>query len=1289
MKKITCVVAFSAAFLFAGKSPFSMVRTVAWDANGQPSEEAVDLTVCLEQNPVQGSSDPAKSRERYENIIKYWADGLYEMSNGGNYLGNIRIFTGTTNSKGCDVRWRILNEWPRANVAGFNSPSGNLIVSDAWVSGDPDYEFRTNNAMQQFHFGMTLTHESMHYLYGLGDEYGTVSFIPDPSDFYNNVAVSANPTTDKIRIDVLSDNSYESSSLDALHNGQQIYFVPNGGSIPSGTWTAPTSSVWLANGYMTIDELEWAQDGSPSVSFSLRNPSGNKVNITSAGSGNWGVSLPGAAGATAHTIQNTQWPLGYFKFGACGSGAAIPWQWANLSTKFNFNTNSMQGVIYKNAKGKSFSGWETVVSNPANDVIYKSWGGWNRFWFKSLINRAPKANDRYVTKTHYLNYNDNTGTWDASHATWRQAGYCNTKDVELPYMKVELAGKTEAQYIKETRKHLNIMWMDGVKTEIIVVLDHSGSMNSNQKMQQAQLASKYVATGFLGAGSGYSANNVSVGVFAFNQNVSEVYHLKSNPNKNDIYSAISGVSAGGTTAMFDAIGTALNAFTSNQASLKMLYVISDGLDNASKNMNSKKVIDLSKSKNVAIHTFAYGADADKNVLALMAAETGGTFFDQQENLVLNANAATASVFANTVGVEQIAAAVLNKSATSSNIYVPRKVGRVRIYGSYTGSAQSNPIVVKSSNGSNLTFSKETFTLNNVNYFIADVDSAVLQNNSTSMIKIKNNMSSQKLDFRTLAFEKRATYGMSIGMKPEAPYKWPEQASFTASVSGKDGILAGVAATGKLTAPNGTTSQFNLYDDGTHGDALAGDGIYFGYLPNIMSNGSYQWEVSISNKQKKAYTVKRGTSLPDSIAFVKKTDTNPFEVIRNGQFVVSNCCTEDDVTTIQPEVSVAGFLQQGADEDKFKIVGTKSSKNYSLVLQSANLSSIEKVEVFDQRDMNTPLYSANVVANTSGRNVFSLSSTLAAPGNIIVVSGTHSAGASYNLLLLETEGASLEIGRFENIADWHSDNSTIALDGNIKSEGSYSLSTVSGWKIIESRSVSTADMKVIGDKMSLNLYVPGSSQNQYWLGTVELWINVPSANKRIQLGKNATIQSSFNAWTTYEFTVPQQAMTLLSEMHSDVRFQIVLNSADSIWVDDLRFSGNLIENDVETIDLQCPGQPGCSSSNPIRLSVDGSVVVSTTGTVWIEVVDFPQNWTPASVKISLYALDGAPLSGNLVYSNTTYPLSDWDFSKTFSYASGSRYVFKLTNLEGRPFRMNAWVSGQSMNLAFNGNYDVVF
>ena len=31
----------------------------------------------------------------------------------------------------------------------------------------------------QFHFGMTLTHESMHYIYGLRDEYGQTSFSSD------------------------------------------------------------------------------------------------------------------------------------------------------------------------------------------------------------------------------------------------------------------------------------------------------------------------------------------------------------------------------------------------------------------------------------------------------------------------------------------------------------------------------------------------------------------------------------------------------------------------------------------------------------------------------------------------------------------------------------------------------------------------------------------------------------------------------------------------------------------------------------------------------------------------------------------------------------------------------------------------------------------------------------------------------------------------------------------------------------------------------------------------------
>lgn len=1289
MKKIACAVFLSAVSVFAGKSPFSMVRAVAWDAAGQPKEEAVDLTVCLEDVPVTGNPSDVNSREHYERIIQYWADGLYEMSNGGNYLGNIRVFTGGSFGNGCDVVWKSLNVWPNANVGSYNSSSGSLNVANVWRS-DPFYDYRTNDDEKLFQFGMTLTHESMHYLYGLRDEYGTVSLSPS-----SGISISADPSTDRISIDVFSDGTYASSQLDAFYSGQHVLFFPVDNSItstdriPLGLWDAPHGDSWAHDSYMVVDEVVWAQDGSPSISFNLKDPSGNRVDIKDAGNGSWGVSLPDEGGSSAHTVQNTQWPLYRFKYGRCSS-SDIPWQWANLSTEFNFNPYSKHGLTYKNSLGKSFSGWETVVSNPVNDVFFKSSRPWGRFWFKSLINRAPTASDVYSTKTHYLNYDETTGSWDAGDATWRVAGVCNTKNVDLPYMKIELAGRSEADYIKDTRKHLNIQWMDGLKAEVVVVLDHSGSMSSYDKMEQAKLASKYVATGFLGGGSGFSSVDVSVGVYTFNQNVTEVYALQNNPSKNAIYNSISSVTASGRTALFDALETALKSFTDDPTSLKMLYVISDGLDNAS-SKTKQEIIDLYNSKNVAIHTFAYGKDADAELLASMAASTGGTFYDQQENMVLNVNAATSAVLSNTLGIEQVAASVLAPSSQSSEIFVPHNAGRLRIYGSYEGSAQANPMTITSAEGANVSFSEDVYPMGNMNYFIAEIDSLTLLQIPSSKIKISNNLTTQNLDFRALLSEKRSTYAMSLGMTPNTPYNWPEQRAFTASVSGRNGILAGVSVKGKMKYPDGTDRQFDLYDDGTHGDVLAGDGVYFGYMPTVQANGTYQWEVVASNVQKTAHTTRIGTSLPDEVEFVETSDVNPFELIRNGQFVVNNCCTDIQMATIQPENIVQGFLKNGVDQNKFKIIGTKSDKTYSLILQSQNLSMVDKIEIFAPQDLNTPLYSNDVKENSDGKNIFALSPELALPGNIIVVSSARSTGANYSLLLLESNDALFTVGQFEKISDWHTDYSSIALDRNLRSEGMSSLSAVAGWKNIESRNIVTSEFRLIGDKMSIDVYVPSTSQNQYWLGTVELWAYVPSSNKRIQLGTTLSIQPTFNTWMTYDFSVPSEVLDLLSEPHSDFRFQIVLNSADSVWVDNLRFAGHLVENNVGKYVLRCPGQVGCIAMNPIRLPVNGSIEVTATGELWIEVVGFPEDWTPASLNVALFAMDGAKLTGTLGYMDDTYPLTDWGFSKTFEYEREKRYLFRLYNVGGRPYRINAWVSGQAMNLASNNlnNWNVIF
>lgn len=1282
---------------FAGKTPFSMVRTVAWDSRGNPSEEVIDLTICLEREPIAEYTDDVNSRKQYENIVKYWADGIYEMSNGGNYLGKIRFFTGGAFSAGCDVVWKKEKVWPVSNIGAFNETGGILKVADIWDEEYP-YDHRVGEK-NQFDFGMTLTHESMHYIYGLRDEYGQTSFS---SDGKGNVVVSADPERNLIGVYVSAHSNYKTykSWLDVFRQNQRIIFVRNNGILPNGV-DLFTNGSNAATHYASIDKVEVQNydDGAKSVYFSLKDQSGTPVDIIDEGSGNWGVSLPTNASATAHTIQNDQGPLTAFKFATEGSGCygqSIPWQWANFSTPFNFNRDSKQGAYYKNSAGYSFSGWEIVSSNPVNDVFDKgSTVGGTRFWFKSLKNRKPTEHDVFNAVTHYLNYDENGGHWENGDVTWNiqyrldednpgylTIDYCSTKSVLLPYMRVELAGKTEEEYSKITRKYLDIQWMSGTKAEIIVVLDHSGSMALYDKMKQAKLASKYVATAFLGSGSGFDASNVRVGVYSFNTSVQQIYAPTYNPNIVDISNAIYSVSPSGRTALLDAVYTAVSAFSNDEPTIKILYVISDGLDNES-TRTMQEIVQKYKSKNIAIHTLAYGIDANRPLLAQMASETNGTFYDQQETSVMNVNDATITVLANSVGYEQVAAMNLDESQNSGSIFVPQNAGRVRVYGSYVGPVmQGNPLEIQSSTGLTLPMTIESFPIGNINYFIAEVDSLTISGLNSNAVKVKNNMPSAKMAFRMLVAEKYPKYTMKAEMNP-VYYRWPNQGSFRAVIAGNKGVLADVDVVGKMIMPNGSVQIFDLYDDGSHGDVVAGDGLYFGYMPNIESNGTYQWEVSVSNKRRLAHTTRIGTSLPDSMVFDEVVDDTPFEFIRNGQFVVTSCCLDENMSEIQPEIEVNAYLNPNNDIDKFKIVGTLPDKSYQLLIESNEIDKIERIDIFNPQNLMNPIYSVPIEVKQNERIfTMSLSAEYAKPGYIVSVNGKNTIGVFYRLLLLETDFASFAIGRFETQTDWHSSNTTITLDTKHKSEGVRSLVTPAGWKIIESRDVSTADFVMLGDKIDVDLFVPSSTQNQYWIGNVELWLDVPSSNKHIQFGAQQQIQPYFNSWLTYRFDVPEEALSILSEPHSDAHIQIVLNTADSVWVDNMRFAGKLRENTVNKYEPHCPGDEGCTSANPLQLLVNNTIRIVPEGDLWFEVVGFPNDWTPASLHLGVSAEDGAELTGFLSLDDSVVPLSDWYFQRGYTFERNRRYLFKLHNLGGRPYRINAWVDGQVLDVASN-------
>ena len=63
-------------------------------------------------------------------------------------------------------------------------------------------------------------------------------------------------------------------------------------------------------------------------------------------------------------------------------------------------------------------------------------------------------------------------------------------------------------------------------------------------------------------------------------------------------------------------------------------------------------------------------------------------------------------------------------------------------------------------------------------------------------------------------------------------------------------------------------------------------------------------------------------------------------------------------------------------------------------------------------------------------------------------------------------------------------------------------------------------------------------------------------------------------------------------------------------------------------------------------------------------------------------DRAELTGFLSLDESVIPLSDWYFQRGFAFERNRRYLFKLHNLGGRPYRINAWVDGQVLDVASN-------
>ncbi|MFQ3630710.1 carboxypeptidase regulatory-like domain-containing protein, partial [Roseiflexus sp.] len=151
-------------FLPVTRSISVNANVIGQDFTAASTETAkpIDLTISLYRNPT------TNQRAVYEAIIGYFADAVFEQSNGAHKLRSVRIYPDPNGNIDADIRW-VRNCWPSAVPSGYG-------VSGSWINmcdlfTDEKFNIVSNFLQDTEAGGYTLAHEFGHYYYSLYDEY--------------------------------------------------------------------------------------------------------------------------------------------------------------------------------------------------------------------------------------------------------------------------------------------------------------------------------------------------------------------------------------------------------------------------------------------------------------------------------------------------------------------------------------------------------------------------------------------------------------------------------------------------------------------------------------------------------------------------------------------------------------------------------------------------------------------------------------------------------------------------------------------------------------------------------------------------------------------------------------------------------------------------------------------------------------------------------------------------------------------------------------------------------------
>ncbi len=424
------------------------------------------------------------------------------------------------------------------------------------------------------------------------------------------------------------------------------------------------------------------------------------------------------------------------------------------------------------------------------------------------------------------------------------------------YLEVQAPTQSSSGYQNLTVRYAGAMDQENMAilyylrvTNNMLVLDKSGSMSVNEKMDAAQAAARLFVNSYY--------NITQVGLASFNQDAVLLEHLKAvELHRDTLLTKIDVVNAGGFTSVGDGLFVAQNdlySYSNGSFADRNIIILTDGRENEPRFIEDIK--HLIQGNYTKVFAILLGIDSEAAALQELAYQTGGAVyfaFDPASGTLSSDLADIYRLIAEQTTQDQrvfSSKEVLNTTLwTIDEPFHLDSADRASIVFNYRADSQivGQPVVLRTPDGKDIT---ATFTSGKQG--LQKYYGHYVWNLNQPMSGLYHIIVGESSGFIEYFAEAAVSNPLSINMHFPLPdrrsIKHPSLrvtgCEFPILVSlSDDAPITG--ATVKAEVMTGTsytdteTWDLWLYDDGEHGDGLINDGVYGNWFTRTMKSGSY-------------------------------------------------------------------------------------------------------------------------------------------------------------------------------------------------------------------------------------------------------------------------------------------------------------------------------------------------------------------------------------------------------------------------------------------------------------------